>query len=114
MCMQLVGWALLAVVVGGVIGSASPGLGVIAFVAILMFGAIKGNSTQTQKKERETELTKALWLARDAGAIETDDRNRYRIIDQDSFDELPAEIRMTLDLSGTKAKSATRKKKQEV
>ncbi len=110
MCIQLIVWVVLAVVVGGVIGMVVPVFGAVAFLAILGFGLIKSNSTETQKTTKSSELEKALWLANDAGAIETGPKQSFRIVDSDAYSELPAEVRMTLELSGKQKE----KKKQQV
>jgi len=100
MCLHLLVWIILAAVAFFVLALAHPIIGVLAGLAVLGFGLMKGSAAETQKNVEASELQKALWLAKDAGAIVTGERDTFRIVDQEAFGELPAEVRMTLDLSG--------------
>jgi len=100
MCLHLLVWIILAAVAFFVLALAHPIIGVLAGLAVLGFGLMKGSAAETQKNVEASELQKALWLAKDAGAIVTGERDTFRIVDQEAFSELPAEVRMTLDLSG--------------
>ena len=73
---------------------------------------MKSNSAETKRTIKKTELEKALWLADDAGAITTGAKNTYQIVDAEAYSELPAEVRMTLELS--KKNVEQRKKKKQV
>ena len=101
MCLRILGWVFLAAILGGVLAAAAPALGAIVFFAILIFGIINSQATETKQAKQSDELEKALWIANDAEAIAIRrDRNAFRITDTEKYQELPAEVRMALELSG--------------
>lgn len=101
MCLRILGWVFLAAILGGVLAAVAPALGAIVFFAVLIFGIINSQAAETKQSRQSDELDKALWIARDANAIAIrNDRNAFRVTDAEKYKELPAEVRMALELSG--------------
>ena len=109
MCLTMLGWLIVAVLVGGVVAFFAPIVGLILFLVILIFGIVNSHSVENQKIAEQTEIEKALWLANDAEAIAIgNDYDSFRITDEQKFSELPAEVRMTLDMSGLEIRKEKR------
>ncbi len=109
MCLRILGWVFLAVILGGALAMAAPALGAIVFLAVLIYGIMNSQATETKQTKQSDELDKALWVARDADAIVVRrDRKAYRITDAEKYKALPSEVRMALELSGLEASQEKR------